>query len=345
LPGLLAALDGLDYPRQAMHVSIVDDASTDETSAVACAWASTRPWARVVTLKTNLGKAQALNEALSQGGPASEVDLVVIYDADHYPAPDSLRALVAPFSEVRVAAASGQMRVANGADTPAAFYAHIESLVNQFITMGGKERLKLAPALLGSNCAYRRSALATVGGFRRGALLEDSDLTLALAQAGWQTRFVPESVSSHQAPPTVRGYLHQHLRWNRGFHQILGGRLLSLWRDPRLSVPLKLELTFFALGYADRLALLAGAFFTAVDVLRPATFAFPTLTWLIYFGSPALEMLAALRLAREPLGMYLRLVYVPFFFALDIAVAAWSSTQSIIRKPVKWTQTERVVGH
>jgi cellulose synthase/poly-beta-1,6-N-acetylglucosamine synthase-like glycosyltransferase len=265
----------------------------------------------------------------------------VIYDADHHPAPDSLQELVLPFVEARVAAASGQMRIANGADTPAAFYAHIESLVNQFITMHGKERLNLAPALLGSNCAYRLEALRSVGGFRRGALLEDSDLTLALAQAGWQTRFVPASVSAHSAPPTVRGYLQQHLRWNRGFHQVMRGRLPAIWRDPRLSVPLKLELTFFALGYADRLALLAGAFFTAVDVVRPATFGFPVTVWLIYFGVPALEMLAALALAREPAGMYLRLAYVPFFFALDIAVAAWSSAQSIVRKPLRWRQTER----
>lgn len=155
LPVLLAALDRLDYRRNALQVSVVDDASTDGSVGVARAWAATRPWARVVALTTNLGKAQALNEALA----GSETALVVIYDADHHPAPDSLRALVAPFTEPRVAAASGQMRVANGANSPAAFYAHLESLVNQFITMQGKERLKLAPALLGSNCAYRPAAL------------------------------------------------------------------------------------------------------------------------------------------------------------------------------------------
>ena len=341
LPGLLAAVDRLDYPRAALQVSVVDDASTDGSVAAAQGWAATRPWARVVALNANVGKAQALNEALA--ATTSNAALAVIYDADHQPAPGSLRQLVAPLVDPRVAAASGQMRVANGAASPAAFYAHLESLVNQFITMRGKERLNLAPALLGSNCAYRLSALRAVGGFRRGALLEDSDLTLALAQAGWHTRFVPESVSAHHAPPTVRGYLRQHLRWNRGFHQVLGGRFLALWRDPRLSLPLKLELSFFALGYADRLALLAGALFTAADFIRPGTFGFPPVVWLIYFSVPALEMLAALALAREPAPMYLRLAYVPFFFALDITVAAWSSAQSLLRKPVRWAQTERAV--
>lgn len=341
LPGLLAALDRLDYPRSALYVTLVDDASTDGSASLAATWAETRTWASVLALPASAGKAQALNKAvaLQRGGPA---ELIVIYDADHHPTPGSLRALVAPFSDAQVGAASGQMRVANGAQTPAAYYAHLESLVNQFITMLGKQRLNLVPALLGSNCAYRRAALQALGGFQRGALLEDSDLTLALAQAGWQTRFVPASVSNHHAPPTVRGYVQQHLRWNRGFHQVAGGRLGALWRASRLSLPLKLELTAFALGYADRLALVVGALFTLVDAVRPATFGFPRSLWLLYFGVPALEMLAALRLAREPLGMYVRLAFVPFFFAIDIAVAAWSTVLSVARQPLSWTQTERV---
>jgi cellulose synthase/poly-beta-1,6-N-acetylglucosamine synthase-like glycosyltransferase len=340
LPGLLAALDRLDYPRSSMQLSVVDDGSTDNSAAVARAWAEARPGASAIVLPANEGKAQALNEALARA--RRDADLVVIYDADHLPAPDSLRRLVAPFTDARVGAASGQMRVANGADSPAAFYTHIESLVNQFITMGGKERLNLAPAMLGSNCAYRFSALRSIGGFRRGALLEDTDLTLALAQAGWLTRFVPRSVSEHNAPLSVRGYLQQHLRWNRGFHQVVRSRLLTLWANPKLSVLLKVELTFFTLGYADRLALLAGALFTLIDVLRPGLFGFPRVVWLAYFGVPALEMLAALALAHEPAPMYLRLVYVPFFFALDIAAAVWSSAEVVLRRPAKWLQTERV---
>ncbi|MGH2522872.1 MAG: glycosyltransferase, partial [Anaerolineales bacterium] len=288
--------------------------------------------------------AQALNQALTPS-PVRETGLegefIVIYDADHHPAPESLRALVAPFAEPAVAAVSGQMRVSNGQASPAAFYTAVESLVNQLITMRGKDRVNLAPAILGSNCAYRRAALDAVGGFRPGALLEDSDLTLAFALAGWRTRFAPESVSEHHAPTSLRGYIKQHLRWNRGFHQVSGGRLASIWANPRLSPLLKLELTFFALGYADRLALVAGALFTTVDLLQPGTFGFPLWVWLVYFGLPALEMLAALSLAHAPADMVARLIYVPLFFLLDIGIALWSSLQTLLGKPFAWSVTER----
>jgi cellulose synthase/poly-beta-1,6-N-acetylglucosamine synthase-like glycosyltransferase len=352
LPGLFAALDALDYPRERLTAVIVDDGSTDATRAASEAWAQARPWARCLSLPHNAGKAQALNAALAgAGSPPSyqeggaeggrSADIIIVYDADHRPRPASLRALAAAFADPRVGGASGQMRVANGDRSPAAAYAAIESLVNQFITMQGKDRLDLAPALLGSNCAYRRGALEAAGGFARGALLEDSDLSVRLAAAGWRTRFVPASISDHHAPLSVRGYVRQHLRWNRGFQQVAGGRLWAVWANPRLSLPLKLELTFFALGYADRLALIAGGLCTLADLIRPGAFKFPRAVWAAYFGVPAAEMVAALVLAGEPPRAFARLGVVPFFFLLDLGIAAWSALAGVLRRPARWTETER----
>jgi cellulose synthase/poly-beta-1,6-N-acetylglucosamine synthase-like glycosyltransferase len=342
MPGLLRAIDALEYPRDRLQAVIIDDASSDNSAQLAGDWAETRPWAHVLPLPANQGKARALNAALEKWAPELAPETgVAIYDADHRPAPEALRLLAAALDDVNVGAASGQMRIANGAESPAAFYAHVESLVNQGITMRAKDRLGLAPALLGANCIYRLRALQSVGGFRPGALLEDSDLTLELTRAGWRTRFVPGAMSDHHAPASLRGYIRQHLRWNRGFQQVAGARLASLWRDPALSGPLKLELTFFALGYADRLALLSAALFSLADRLRPGTFRFAPFTWLVYFGVPALEMLAGLRWARQAPSMYLRLAYVPFFYAIDLGVAAWAAMQGLARRPATWAPTER----
>jgi 1,2-diacylglycerol 3-beta-glucosyltransferase len=296
----------------------------------------------VLALPANLGKAGALNQALANPQHASfEPEIVAVYDADHEPQPGALRALVAPFAEASVAGVSGQMRVVNGLASPAAAYSLIESDVNQFVTMRAKDRLNLAPALLGSNCAYRLTALRVVQGFRGGALLEDSDLTLALAQAGWRTRFAPASVSGHHAPVSVAGYVRQHLRWNRGFHQVSGGRLGPVWRDGRLGLLMKLELTFFAFGYADRLALLASVAFALGDVLWPGLFRFPLWVLAVYFALPALEMVAALALAGEPPAAFARLAVVPFFFVLDIAIAVGSLAATLLRRPLRWGATER----
>ena len=65
LPQLFPALEALDYPRDRMRVTLVDDASGDGSVALALAWAKGRPWARVLALPGNVGKAQALNLALA----------------------------------------------------------------------------------------------------------------------------------------------------------------------------------------------------------------------------------------------------------------------------------------
>ncbi len=344
LPALCAALDQLIYPRDQLRICLIDDGSTDDTLARAHAWAANRVGGQVHALAHNVGKAQALNlawHAVTTGPDAFPAEQLIIYDADHRPAPASLQALVAPLADPRVAGVSGQMRVVNGRASPAAFYAMLESHVHQFITMRAKDRLGLAPALLGANCAYRLSALAAVGGFRAGSLLEDSDLTLALTLGGWRTRWAEASRSEHRAPVSLRGYLQQHWRWNRGFHQVVGQRLSGVWANAQLAVSLKLELTFFALGYADRLALLGGALLTLLSFVWPALFWFPRWVWLVYFGVPALEMLAALYLAGEAFTLYWRLVYVPFFFALDVAVAALSNLVTVVGRPFTWGASER----
>ena len=343
LPGLFPRLEALDYPRERLRVTIVDDASTDASgrpgpglgrrAAVGAGAGAARQRGQRPRRSTRRSPAHR-TRPLSPRSPSSTT-----------PTTSPSPARCAPWwrrsRRPEVAGVSGQMRVINGLESPAAAYSLIESDVNQFITMRAKDRLNLAPALLGSNCAYRLAALRAVQGFRGGALLEDSDLTLALAQAGLRTRFAPASISGHHAPLSVAGYVRQHLRWNRGFHQVSGGRLGPLWRDPRLSLLLKIELTFFAFGYADRLALLAGLAWAAGDWLWPGTFRFPLVVLVIYFGLPALEMVAALVLAGEPPAAFARLAYVPFFFVLDIGIAAWSLAQTLLRRPLHWGATER----
>ncbi|MGH7463211.1 MAG: glycosyltransferase, partial [Longimicrobiales bacterium] len=210
LPGLIDSLARLNYPANRLRVALIDDGSRDTTRVLIELAAEKSPGWWAIAYESNRGKPQALNDALAQIGFG---DVIVIYDADHRPESDSLKRLVAAFDDPVVAGASGRTLPINPTASLPAYYATVESLVHQMITMQAKDRLDLAPALLGSNCAYRRSMLEQAGGFRRGSLIEDGDLTLAFARLGYRLRFVPESIAWHQVPETVDGYLQQHLRW------------------------------------------------------------------------------------------------------------------------------------
>jgi cellulose synthase/poly-beta-1,6-N-acetylglucosamine synthase-like glycosyltransferase len=327
----MSALPKLDYPDGLLTVIFIDDGSTDSsTDFLRNRVAGKRNW-YLLSLGQSVGKAAALNRALDTFSPG---EIVAIYDADECPQPDALKRLIYVFEAGSVGGVSGRRIVVNPLDSPAASYTAFEGLVHQLVTMRAKDRLNLAPALLGSNCAYRRQALAQAGNFESGALLEDSDLTLKLARSGWQLRFEPKAVSYHDVPRTISGYWRQHTRWARGFNEVAKTQLNSVLFADRLPLPLRLELVFFAWGYLDRLALLlAGALLFLGRIKRP-------LTWIVPLSlvTPLLQIVAALRIDRAPLALWARLIWVPVFFAIDMAMAATGFWHTLKKSPPIWEE-------
>ncbi len=61
-----------------------------------------------------------------------------------------------------------------------------------------------------ANCALRRSAFASVGGFEETARAgEDADLCFRLAQNGWKLEERPRAIAGHRPRDTLRGWLGQ----------------------------------------------------------------------------------------------------------------------------------------
>lgn len=331
LSAFLPALAGLDYPKPFLTVVLIDDGSTDGTGRLLESWAANRTNWHVLSLTPNLGKAAALNAALAR---FPQGDIVAVYDADEQPRPETLSYLVLSFNEPTVGGVSGRRAVSNALVSPAASYTAFEGLVHQLITLRAKDKLSLAPAILGANCAYRRSALAQVGNFKPGVFLEDSDLTLKLARAGWQIRFEPRAVSYHRVSETISGYWQQHTRWARGFNDVARDQVRSIISDRRLPVALRLELAMFALGYLDRLALLAAAGLTLLKQTRRQVGGVLIITLL----TPLCQIMAALAVGREAPAMWGRIIWVPVFFLFDIAMAMAGAWQTLLKSPKVWEE-------
>lgn len=332
LTEFLAALAALDYPAGKLTGVLINDGSTDGSEKIIESWIKGKDNWHLLSLAQNAGKARALNSALA-AFPQGEI--VAVYDADERPLPPALRYLVSPFSGKRIGGVTGRRAVSNPLVSPAASYTTFEGLVHQWVTLRAKDRLNLAPAILGANCAYRRTALAEVGNFEPGALLEDSDLTLKLARAGWAIRFEPGAVSYHRVPQTLAGYWRQHTRWTRGFNEVARNQAGSILAGPRLSWPLRLELLAFSLGYLDRLALLVGA---GVALLHPQRRKFLLSVAAASLLTPLFQIMAALIIGREPAAMWLRIIWLPFFFGVDMAMAAAGMWQTLKQSPQIWEE-------
>ena len=82
------------------------------------------------------------------------------------------------------------------------------------------------PTVPGAIGAFRREALADVGGVPAATLAEDTDLTMAVIRAGWRVVYVEDAIAWTEAPATLRQLWRQRYRWCYGTMQ-------AMWKHRR----------------------------------------------------------------------------------------------------------------
>jgi GT2 family glycosyltransferase len=332
LDRLLATIEQLDWPRDRLHVVLVDDGSTDGTWERMQAWARANEGAEAVGTGGRVGKSQALNAALSTAPARAEI--VVAVDADLRLAPDYLRRLVRAFHEPDVAAAAAFVTAANPDDTLVARYAALETWVHQLVTAAGKDRLALNPPTFAGS-AYRRTALEEVGGFPPDHPGDDVGASAALTRRGWRTCFVREASADHVLAHGVADYWRQHLRWGRNVFEAgrIGARDGSAAGRPR-----RLELALAAVGYGDRIAFAGALALAAARRLSPAVPA-------AYAGLRALESVVAVAKAGHARRLPAHLAAAALVLPLDVAASVAAAVTLRSRRPPSWRSPDRPASH
>jgi GT2 family glycosyltransferase len=323
---LLATIERLDWPRDRLHVVLVDDGSTDGT------WERMRRFAdsnaaQAVRLTGRSGKSQALNAALAAAPPA---DLVVAADADLRLAPDYLRRLVPAFADRDVAAAGAFVTAANADAGLVSRYAALETWVHQLVTAAGKDRLALNPPTFAGS-AYRRSALVEIGGFPPAAAGDDVRVCAALTRAGWRTCFVRSATADHLLAERPADYWRQHLRWARNVFEAARADARGGSAAAR---PRRVELALAAVGYGDRLAFV-GALALA------STRRLPARVPAAYAALRALETVVAVLKAGRLRKLPAYLLAAALVLPLDVAASLAAAVALRSPGPAAWRSSRR----
>lgn len=209
------------------QIIVVDDCSADATGAVARLCGADV----VARSHRNTGKGRALNLGLA----LAETDIVITVDADTILASDAVERIIVPFADPRVSAACGfvvPQRLTSVWERGRLMeYLWFLSLFKRV-----QDHLNTVIVLSGCFTAFRRSALAALGGFKHRTITEDLDLTWELLIAGHQIRFVPDAVCYPLEPNTWRVYHAQVRRWARGFFQTVEAHREDLARNRRLQL-------------------------------------------------------------------------------------------------------------
>src|SRR5581483_4214032 len=214
--GIAAAvrsLAGNDYP--ALEVIVVDDGSTDGTAAVAAAQAAEDPRIRLVR-QANGGKPAALNAGIA----AARHEVIVMVDGDTIFEPHTIRYLVAPLADPAVGAVAGNTKVGNRRGLLGRWQ-HIEYVTGCNLDRRMYDALGCITVVPGAVGAFRREAVAQVGGVSEETLAEDTDLTMAINRAGWGVVFEPRARAWTEVPMTLRQLWRQRYRWAYGTMQAM----------------------------------------------------------------------------------------------------------------------------
>jgi cellulose synthase/poly-beta-1,6-N-acetylglucosamine synthase-like glycosyltransferase/peptidoglycan/xylan/chitin deacetylase (PgdA/CDA1 family) len=212
--GITAAvrsLAGNDYPT--LEVIVVDDGSTDGTAAAVAAIDD--PRVRLIR-QANGGKPAALNAGIA----AARHDIIVMVDGDTIFEPDTIRNLVAPMADPSVGAVAGNTKVGNRRGL-LGHWQHIEYVIGCNLDRRMYEALECMPVVPGAIGAFRRQALAGVGGVSHDTLAEDTDLTMAIHRAGWRVVYEPRARAWTEVPATLRQLWRQRYRWAYGTMQAI----------------------------------------------------------------------------------------------------------------------------
>ncbi len=206
-----------------VNIIVIDDGSTDGTSAIVRA--SFADMARVTLITTkNEGKARAVNLGLAQ----ADGDIVVVLDADTQFEPRTISRLVRWFADSGIGAVAGNAKVGNRLNMLTRWQA-LEYITAQNLERRALATLGCITVVPGAVGAWRREAIVKLGGFPSNTLAEDQDLTIAIQRAGYKVVFDQEAVAWTEAPDTLAGLAKQRFRW-------AFGTLQCLWKHRRVNL-------------------------------------------------------------------------------------------------------------
>jgi cellulose synthase/poly-beta-1,6-N-acetylglucosamine synthase-like glycosyltransferase len=213
LAGTLESLLALDYPKDKLHIVVVNDGSTDNTLQIA---RSFEHHAQIEIIdKENGGKHTAVNLVLEN----SQSELFGCLDADSFVDKDALLNIVKYFEEKDTMAVTPCMKVLD----PKTFIQKLQAVeytMGIFLkrVFGNLNSIQVTP---GPFSIFRKKVFDDLGPYKKAHNTEDFEIALRMHLNHYKI------VNSHKAfvytktPDNIRALLKQRVRWTQGSIQNL----------------------------------------------------------------------------------------------------------------------------
>jgi 1,2-diacylglycerol 3-beta-glucosyltransferase len=237
----------IDYSTN-YKVWVIDDASTDKTPAILERLKQEIPNFDYIRRPAGSypGKSAGLNDAL----PHCRAEVIAVFDADAYVAPDFLKKILPVLEPDDVGAVQAQKKIYE--PQKKFFLPSCQSSEYALDThfQVGRDLIGGNVELRGNGQLIKREALIDVGGWNNRAITDDLDLTMRLLLSKWSIRFSADTHVYEEAVTTWKGLMRQRRRWAEGSIRRFLDYIFPLNSPNRLSLVERVDILAFLSEFA-----------------------------------------------------------------------------------------------
>ena len=231
VPGLLDCVAALDWPKDRLHIQLLDD-SFDETTAIAAdVVARLKSHGFSIDHRHRSNRAGFKAGALAAGMAASDAPFIAVLDADFRPPADWLKCAMGYFfTDPRAGFVQSRFEFSNRKVNALTRMQGLMSDAHFVMEQDVRARACLLFQFNGTAGVLRREAVLAAGGWSDDSLAEDLDLVVRMEIAGWHGVFVMQPPVLALAPESVHDWRVQQRRWASGFAQVARKLLAAIAR-------------------------------------------------------------------------------------------------------------------
>ena len=367
-----AILD-MNYPHDRVELLLFADNCSDNTYSECLSVQAMPEYAgrnlTIIDRTGTGGKAGVLNDALKM----ATGEYICVYDADAMPEKNALYFLVKEVMKdpERHVASFGRNKTRNANQNFLTRCINQEIVVTQRVHHVGMWHLFKIGRIPGTNFIIQTDFVKSIGGWKNGALTEDTDISFKIMQSGKLIALAYNSEAFQQEPETLKSYYMQRKRWAKGNYEVVLSNFKHLFGRANWRVKLEVfnySCVFFWFNFAivlSDLIFLANVLAICLNLFFPDVripFAFDAdniyiaqlmlFNWILMIGLYLMQIMTALASQfGQATTKQIWLALVAYFsYAQMFIVVSIDSISSIVldkvlrRKETKWVKTKRFAG-
>mgnify|MGYP000591930831 CR=1 FL=1 len=339
----IEAAANLDYPRDRLHVQILDDSTDDTTELIQGRISQLRSEGLSIELIHRRDRKGYKAGALANGMLHTDGAFIAIFDADFIPPRDFLKRTVPYFSQDEklglVQTRWGHLNDTDNLLTRSQALA----LDSHFgIEQFARSADNMVMSFNGTGGVWRRTTIEEAGGWQADTLTEDFDLSYRAQLKGWHFMYARDVVVPGEIPAQMSAYKHQQARWAKGSTQVLLKMLLPLLRS-KLTLRNRIMGTMHLMQYTIQLVILAMLLLTppmillhAFDGLSVAPFS------ILALSAPIMYVLGQYVLYKD--SWWRRVIYFPALLIFGNGMSfnnGRAAISALLRHPSEFKRTPK----